>query len=291
MVNAKRIFELNKVDSIEKYLFLEGIFLRYGYDFRQYAEASLDRRLQAVLIKHNLASVLDLLKKALHSTNFFEEILPDLTVNTTEFFRDPHVFLSLREKVLPLLKTYPRIVVWVAGCSTGEEVISLNILLKEEGLLERTTIYATDISSRVLKQAKQGIFELASLGKYNKNYALSGGTCSPSDYYITEYGLAKFDPKLLNNVVFSEHNLVTDSRFIEAHLILCRNVLIYFNKELQNRVFGLFANSLVYKGFLTIGSKESLKFSPNGDFYEPVDMSHNIYSLKLSALTFRNSYG
>lgn len=280
------------VDLIEKQLFLEGIFLRYGYDFRSYAEASFERRLQAVLAKHHGNSLLDLLKQCIHSPSFFQEVLTDLTINTTEFFRDPYVFLALREKVIPILKTYPRIIIWVAGCSSGEEVLSLNILLSEEGLLERTTIYATDINPKILKKAKTGIFELSSIGRYYKNYVLAGGTKSPSDYYITEYGLAKFDPRLLSNVVFSEHNLVTDSPFIESHLIVCRNVLIYFNRDLQNRVFGLFSKSLVYKGFLTIGSKESLKFSSNGDFFEAVDASQNIYSLKGAArFSQKSSYG
>lgn len=265
---------------IEKQLFLEGIYMRYGYDFRQYAGSSLDRRLQAVLAKHSEGSLLDILKKSIHSPAYFQDVLTDLTVNTTEFFRDPYMFLSLRERVMPVLKTYPRINVWIAGCSTGEEILSLSIILSEEGLTDRTTIYATDINPKVIKKAKSGIFELASLSKYYKNYALSGGQKSPSDYYITEYGLAKFDPQLLSNVVFSEHNLVTDAPFIESHLILCRNVLIYFNKELQNRVFGLFANSLVYKGFLGIGSKESLRFSSNGEYFEAVDAAQNIYSLK-----------
>lgn len=268
------------INPIERFLFLEGIFLRYGYDFRQYAEASLDRRLKALLIKYQTSSLLDILKDVLSSNEAFNRILPDLTINTTEFFRDPKVFLSLREKVFPVLKTYSRLNIWIAGCSTGEEVISLAIALSEEDLLERTTIYATDINTNVIKKARSGIFELSSLTKFNKNYVLAGGTKSPSEYYTADYGLVRFDPKLLKNVVFSEHNLVTDSCFIDAHLILCRNVLIYFNRELQDKVFGLFAKSLAFKGFLTIGSQESLNFSRNSAFFEAVDNKNNIHTLK-----------
>lgn len=254
--------------------------MRYGYDFRQYAEASFDRRLKALLTKSDKNNLLDILKDLLESQAYFEEVLPELTINTTEFFRDPKVFLALREKVFPVLKTYHRIVVWVAGCSSGEEVLSLNMALAEEGLFDRTTIYATDINSEILKKAQTGIFELAHMGSFNKNYVNAGGKKSPSEYYTAEYGLARFDPKLLENVVFFEHNLVTDSRFIEAHLILCRNVLIYFNRDLQNHVFGLFAKSLAFKGFLTIGSKESLRFVSNGNFFDPLDSSQNIFSLR-----------
>jgi len=254
--------------------------MRYGYDFRQYAEASLDRRLASLLAQNNMTSLVELLKHVLESTDAFREILPSLTINTTEFFRDPTFFRALRETVFPILKTYPRIVVWAAGCSTGEEVLSLTIALKEENLLNRATIHATDINPRVLKKAKEGIYDISLISSFNKNYVSAGGVNSPSEYYTAEYGLARFNPKLLENIVFSEHNLVTDAPFIEAHLILCRNVLIYFNRELQERAFNLFARSLVFRGFLGIGSKESIRFSNSSGLFDTVDLNQNIYSLK-----------
>lgn len=271
---------MREIDPVERHLFLEGIFLKYGYDFRQYAEASLNRRLEALLDRYKAESLLVILNKILESNLFFREVLPYLTINTTEFFRDPKFFRSLRESVLPVLKTYSRITIWVAGCSTGEEVISLAIMLSEENLLARTTIYATDISPTVLKTAKSGIYELSTMANFNKNYVAAGGTKSPSEYYSTEYGLARFAPSLIENVVFSEHNLVTDAPFVEAHLVLCRNVLIYFNRELQNRAFQLFARSLIFRGFLGIGSKESTRFSSVAGFLEAVDGPQNIYNLK-----------
>ncbi len=271
---------MTPLDPVERHLFLEGIFMRYGYDFRQYAEASLDRRLASLLAQNNMTSLVELLKHVLESTDAFREILPSLTINTTEFFRDPTFFRALRETVFPILKTYPRIVVWAAGCSTGEEVLSLTIALKEENLLNRATIHATDINPRVLKKAKEGIYDISLISSFNKNYVSAGGVNSPSEYYTAEYGLARFNPKLLENIVFSEHNLVTDAPFIEAHLILCRNVLIYFNRELQERAFNLFARSLVFRGFLGIGSKESIRFSNSSGLFDTVDLNQNIYSLK-----------
>jgi len=244
---------VNPIDAIERHLFLEGVFLKYGYDFRQYAGASLDRRLSALLDKFQTKSLIQILNRILESSDAFREVLPYLTINTTEFFRDPAFFKTLRESVIPVLKTYSRISIWIAGCSTGEEVLSIAIILQEEGLLKRATIHATDINPVVLKKAKEGIFELASMASFNKNYVAAGGTKSPSEYYTAEYGLVRFDPKLLESAVFSEHNLVTDSPFIEAQLILCRNVLIYFNRALQNRAFQLFAQTLSFRGFLGIG--------------------------------------
>lgn len=273
------------IDRVERHLFLEGIFLRYGYDFRQYAEASLDRRLAALLSRFQTPSLLEILRRVLESHDIFREVLPYLTINTTEFFRDPAFFRSLREKVFPWLRTYTKIMIWTAGCSTGEEVLSLAIALNEENLLKRTIIHATDINPDVIKAAKFGIFELSNMQTYNKNYVEAGGAESPSHYYTAEYGLARFDPMLLQNVVFSEHNLVTDAPFIEAHLIICRNVLIYFNQSLQNRAFNLFVSSLAPKGFLGIGSKESLRFSAVATQFEPIDLKQNIFCFKSSTVT------
>lgn len=254
--------------------------MRYGYDFRQYAETSLNRRLTAVQDRFQSASLLEILKRVLESAELFREILPILTINTTEFFRDPTFFRALRESVLPTLKTYPRIQIWSAGCSTGEEVLSLAMVLKEEGLYDRTTIYATDISPTVIKRAKEGIYDHSAIQLFNKNYAAAGGTQSPSEYYTADYGLVRFSPSLLENVVFSEHNLATDAVFMEAHLILCRNVLIYFTRDLQNRALNLFAGSLIYRGFLGLGSKESLRFSTAAPYFDALDIPQRIYRLK-----------
>jgi chemotaxis protein methyltransferase CheR len=271
---------MTRVDPVERHLFLEGVYLRYGYDFRQYSEASLNRRLTALLDRYKTTSLLDVLKKVLSSPATFREVLPYLTINTSEFFRDPSFFRALREEVIPVLKTYHKFSVWVAGCSTGEEVASLAILLREEGLLKRATIHATDINYEVLKRAKEGIYELSSLQTFNRNYVAAGGLNSPSEYYTAEYGLARFDPTLLQDVVFSEHNLVTDAGFIEAQLILCRNVLIYFNRDLQARVFKLFAESLSFRGFLGLGSKETLRFSKMAPYFDLLESNLNIYCLK-----------
>lgn len=270
-----------EIDPVERHLFLEGIFLRYGYDFRQYSEASLSRRLNDILLRSNQSSLLDILKRVLESPAFFREILPLLTIGTTEFFRDPLFFRAIRHHVFPILKTYPTLKIWNAGCSTGEEVLSMAIALKEEGLYDRTTIYATDINPKVLKQAREGIYDLHSLETFTRNYTVAGGTKSPSQYYTADYGLVRFDPELRKNVVYSEHNLVTDSVFCEAHLILCRNVIIYFNRELQHRVFRLFNQSLAYRGFLGIGSKESIRFSGVANQFTAIEQQQNIFQKKV----------
>lgn len=272
---------MEELNSVEVRLFLEGLFLQYGYDFREYASASMNRRLQNLLMKSGLQSLIDLLKLVLQSREKFLEILPELTINTTEFFRDPLFFKALKSEVFPILKTYPSINIWVAGCSSGEEVISLSILLHEADLLHRTTIYATDISPAILKRAKEGIYATDTIQLFNRNYVAAGGARSPSEYYTADYGLVRMDPFLKQSVVFSEHNLASDSHFIDCHLILCRNVLIYFNRELQNRVLELLAHSLVHRGILAIGPKESIKYSVAGKWFDPVTPTQNIFSLRL----------
>lgn len=271
---------MKSVDPVERHLFLEGIFLRYGYDFRQYSGASLDRRLASLLVSYETSSLLEVLKQVLASPEKFREILPSMTINTTEFFRDPQFFRALRERVLPFLKTYPSLRVWTAGCSTGEEIISLAILLEEENLLSRTTIYATDINPSVIKIAREGIYDSRAMQSFTKNYAAASGLRTPSEYYTADYGLVRFNPTLLQNVVFSEHNLATDSVFTEAHLILCRNVLIYFSRELQDRALELFTDSLVHRGFLGIGSKESIHFSKISNRVDTVDAKQHIFQAK-----------
>ena len=204
-------------------------------------------------------------------------MLPLFTIGTTEFFRDPEFFKSLRTKVLPVLHTYAHSRLWVCGCSSGEELYSLAILLREEGLSERTTIFATDVNPAALAAARDGIYSNETMQTFTKNYVAAGGKRSPSEYYTAQYGLARMDPALRDNVVFSPHNLVTDHVFTEAHLILCRNVLIYFNRDLQDRVFWLFHQSLALRGFLGLGSKESLRFSAVSEVFSPVDSDHKIY--------------
>lgn len=270
-----------QIDPIQRHLFFEGIFLKFGYDFRQYSEASLNRRLEAMLIARRSPDLLSELNRVFAQPEEFREIIPHLTVNTTQFFRDPEFYKELRESVFPVLKTYPRLRIWSAGCSTGQEVISLSILLQEEGLLDRTTIYATDINPRMIRKAKEGIFDLASLQLFAKNYSAASGLKTPSDYYTADYGAVRFSPRLLENVVFSEHNLVTDEAFAECHLIICRNVLIYFNRELQERVLQLFRRSLTHKGFLGLGNKESITFSKSAPFFKDVGR-HRIFQLKAS---------
>lgn len=264
-----------RIDPVERHLLLESIFMRYGYDFRQYAEASMNRRIEAILIRFQIPDVLDLIKKILHNRIFFHQILPSFTITTTEFFRDPSFFFNLRTKVFPVLRTHPSLNIWIAGTSTGEEVYSLAVLLKEEKIYDRTTLYATDINIDALNRAKEGIFELSAIQGFTKNYLASGGINSPSDYYTADYNLAIMDPALRENIVFSEHNLATDSVFATMNLILCRNVLIYFSKDLQDRVLNLFVQSLDHRGFLGIGSKESVRFSPCATYLQ--DLDHGKY--------------
>ncbi|WP_162055710.1 CheR family methyltransferase [Pontibacter pamirensis] len=250
---------------------------QYGYDFNGYARASVYRRIKRFLTHRHLSSLEDLRKALMGDSYFFENFLQEITVNVTEMFRDPSFFLSLRNNVLPILSTYPFIKIWDAGCSTGEELFSLAILLQEADLLGRTKIYATDINQKVLKQAKEGIFSAANMTGYTAGYYASGGTQEFSRYYNSNYGSVKFDSSLIKNVVFYPHNLASDTSFNEFHLVLCRNVLIYFNKELQERVFKLFDESLVSLGYLALGKKETLSMSQISSSYNPVDKLNRIY--------------
>jgi chemotaxis protein methyltransferase CheR len=280
---------MNKVDPIEKHLLLEAIYLKYGYDFRQYTSNSMERRLENILMRQKSDTLLPLLQKAIQDKAFFQTLLPQLTINTTEFFRDPVFFKNLKDLVFPFLQTYPSLKFWVAGCSTGEEVYSLAILLQEAGLYERSTIYATDINKECLQRAKEGIFELPSTRIYTANYLAAGGDRNPSHYYTADYGMAIFSPSLRENVVFSEHNLATDRVFGEMHLILCRNVMIYFQRELQNRVLDLFLGSLAHRGFLGVGSKEDIRFSPAGRYFESLGVKTHLYQKCTVARTERVS--
>ncbi len=240
---------------------LESIYLQYHYDFRHYSKASMERRAAQAMFRMNCKSLIELQEKVLLNAEAFFDLLQFFTVSVSEMFRDPSYYLALREKMFPILKTYPSLKIWVAGCSTGEEVYSLAILLQEEGLLDRTILYATDINPRSLAEAERGVFALGDVQKFTQNYQKSGGKHSLSDYYIASIDSVKFDRSLVKNITFSDHSLATDSVFSETQFVSCRNVLIYFDRDLQNRVFGLFHESLCRKGFLGLGTKETVEFS------------------------------
>ena len=266
-----------ELERIEIELLLEGIYRHYGFDFRSYAYASIRRRLWKRIEAEGLDSVSQLQAKVLHESALMERLLLDLSINVTAMFRDPGFYTAFRESVVPLLRTYPFIRLWHAGCATGEEVYSMAILLTEEGLYDRSRIYATDINEVVLQKAKDGIFPLDRMQEYTENYIAAGGRRAFSDYYLAKYGGAIFDESLKRNVVFSLHNLVTDRSFAECNVIFCRNVLIYFDKTLQAKVHGLFYESLAKFGVLALGSKETLRFSPHETAYEQLDGPERIY--------------
>jgi chemotaxis protein methyltransferase CheR len=265
------------LERIEIEVLLEAVFRHYGFDFRSYAYASLRRRLWKRIRAEALDTISGLQDRVLHDPAAMERLLMDLSVNVTAMFRDPNFYKAFREYVVPLLRTYPFIRIWHAGCSTGEEVYSMAILLREEGLYERTRVYATDINEVVLQQAKAGIYPLDKMQEYTQNYLRAGGKRSFSEYYTAAYGGALFSPSLRENVVFAQHNLVTDRSFSEFNVILCRNVMIYFDHSLQNRVHQLFYESLPVYGILALGSKESLRLSQFEENYEQVHPPEKIY--------------
>jgi chemotaxis protein methyltransferase CheR len=259
---------------------LESIRSVYGYDFTEYAEASLRRRVHHFMNTNNIHSIRDLGKTLLKDEIIFERFVQDVTVKVTEMFRDPPFYKSLQENVIQRLATYPFIKIWIAGSSTGEEVYSLAILFSEKGLLERSLIYATDINQQSLQTAKEGIYHLRNMKRYTSNYIKAGGQRSFSDYYMARYDSALLDRSLKQNIVFSVHNLAIDRSFNEFQLILCRNVLIYFNRQLQNKVIHLFYESLCPWGFLALGNKESLLFAESRDRFEEIDKKEKIYIRK-----------
>ena len=266
-----------ELERLEIQLLLEGIYRHYGFDFRSYAFSSLRRRLWKRVHAEGLSNVSELQAQVLHTPAVMERLLLDLSVNVTAMFRDPGFYLAFRQTVVPLLRTYPFIRVWHAGCSTGEEVYSMAILLEEEGLYERTRIYATDINEVVLQKARSRIFPLEKMQEYTQNYLRAGGTRSFSEYYTAGYDGALFQQSLVRNVVFAQHNLATDSSFAEFNVVVCRNVLIYFDRALQNRVLRLFHESLVRFGILALGSKESLSLSHAEELYEALSAKEKIY--------------
>ncbi|MCP4697291.1 MAG: protein-glutamate O-methyltransferase CheR [Gammaproteobacteria bacterium] len=269
-----------ETQNIELQLLLQAIYLKYGYDFRNYAKASVKRRILHRLKKDGYKSISTMQHKLLYDVSFFDTLLLDLSINVTEMFRDPSFYRGLRKAVVPMLKSFPFLKIWHAGCSTGEEVYSMAVLLKEEGLYERTQIYATDMNEVVLKQAKDGIFAINRLKQYTANYQKAGGQESFSDYYTAHYEHVMMNKSLKENILFSDHNLATDGVFGEMNLIVCRNVLIYFNRDLQHRVMGLFADSLCSGGILCLGSKESIRFSEYSEQFEDVSREEKIYIKK-----------
>jgi len=265
------------IENIEIPLLLEAILNRYGYDFREYAFSSLRRRIWKRILAEKLDTVSGLQERVLHDPECMARLFYDFSINVTDFFRDPDFYIAFRTKVVPLLRTYPFVRIWHAGCSTGEEVYSMAILLSEEGLYERCRIYATDINDTVLEKAKSGIFALKSMQEFTKNYIRAGGEKEFSEYYTAKADDAIFKQSLKKNLVFSKHNLASDGSFNEFNVILCRNVLIYFNKQLQDRVHNLFFDSLGQLGFLCLGKSENINFSAHCSDYSVFDNGQKIY--------------
>jgi chemotaxis protein methyltransferase CheR len=268
---------VNSLEDIEIGLLLEGLYRAHGFDFRDYSRSSIKRRILELMRAEKLETISAFQDRVLHDAACLDRFLLGLSVHATAMFRDPSFYLTFRKRVVPLLRTYPTVQIWVAGCSTGEEVYSLAILLEEERLYGKCRIYATDISQAVLRKAREGIFPLAAMRDYTANYHKAGGTNEFSDYYTAQYDSVIFSAALRNNVVFSEHNLATDGSFNEFQVILCRNVMIYFNKDLQARVHNLLYDSLSMFGVFGLGNKESLKFTPRAAFYEHLNENDKLY--------------
>jgi chemotaxis protein methyltransferase CheR len=266
--------------DLELKLLVDAILHKYHYDFRHYALASLRRRLKIAMNRFRCRTLSQLQDKVLHEPEVFSQLLDFLTVQVSEMFRDPEYFRAVREQVVPFLRTYPSLKIWVAGCSAGEEAYSFAILLREEGLLAKTLIYATDINPRTLQAAASGIFDADRIAGFTANHQKSGGRSSLSNYYTAAYGKAMLDKSLKAHIVFSDHSLATDSVFAEVQLVSCRNVLIYFNRALQDRALGLFNDSLCRQGFLGVGSKESMRFSSSAHKFIEFARVERIYQKK-----------
>ena len=272
------------VEPIEIALLLEGIYQRYGYDFRSYARSSIERRARQFLSNSGCGSFSELTGQVLYDRQVFSEMVQYFSVCVTEMFRDPFVYQVIRREVVPLLRTWPHIKVWCAGCATGEEVYSLAIVLREEGLLERSTLFATDFNDTSLAQAAQGVYSPQIMQTATRNYQKAGGTGSFSLYYHSKYDAAVMDESLRSRITFANHNLVADGVFGEMQLVFCRNVLIYFNRELQDRVLKLFTDSLVRGGTLCLGTKEDLQFSSMETLFDTVDGKARLFRRKAEGL-------
>jgi chemotaxis protein methyltransferase CheR len=270
-----------RTEDIEIRLLLEALYVRYHYDFRSYAMASIKRRLKQAREQLGFVTFSAMQESVLHDPAMLPRLVGYLTIQVSDMFRDPGFFRAFREKVVPHLRTYPSLKVWIAGCSGGEELYSFVILFREEGLENRTLFYATDINQDALRAAEAGIFSLDRVPLFTENHRKSGGKSSLSDYYQAAYSRVSFDKSLRRNVVFSDHSLVTDAAFAEMHLISCRNVMIYFDRALQNRVLGLFKDSLARRGFLGVGAKESLRFSEHAASFAEFVREEKIYQRRI----------
>lgn len=266
-----------ELDALELDLLLEVVYRRYGRDFRGYSRSHLTRRMKNIVARSGLETIADLIPRILRDEAFFEKLVFQLSVTLTQMFRDPHVFKFIRTKIIPILRAYPFLRIWVAGCATGEEAYSIAILLKEEGLYGNSVIFATDFNDLALEKAREGIYDSGQMRLFTANYHEAGGIESFSRYYHAHYGAAALDQSLKENVVFANHNLATDSVLSEMHMILCRNVLIYFDRKLQERVLSLFSESLVRGGFLCLGSHEEVQFSIPGDQFSRMDYEARIF--------------
>lgn len=265
------------LERIEIKLLLEGIYRQYGYDFRNYTYSSIRRRIWHRIRIEKLNTISGLQEKVLHDPKMMEKLFADFSINVTEMFRDPKFFLTFRKKIIPFLRDEPIIRIWHAGCSTGQEVFSMAILLHEEGLLHKSRLYGTDMNESVLKKAKRGSFPIEKMQLYTKNYMQAGGTTAFSEYYTVKNGMVQFEPFLMDNMVFAQHNLVTDGSFNEFQIIICRNVMIYFNEPLQNHVHGLIYESLCTNGFLGLGNKEGVVFTTHASCYKEMDGTEKFY--------------
>jgi chemotaxis protein methyltransferase CheR len=269
---------LSAVDvDLEIDLLLEAIFRRYQHDFRHYTRTSIRRRMVRALDHFGVATIAALTARILHDEDAFGELMGFLTIGVTELFREPESFVALGRTVLPVLATYPSLKVWVAGCATGEEVYSLVILFAEMGLLDRTLFYATDIDPAALQTAERGIYAMSRAADFSRAYQAAGGSRSLADYYTAGYGAITFHRELRKRILFSDHSLATDNVFCEVHLVTCRNVLMYFDRRLQDRAVGLFVEALVRKGFLGLGTRETLLFCSHRDKFDEIDRRQRIY--------------
>jgi chemotaxis protein methyltransferase CheR len=275
--SRSRSGDTENIESIELDLLLDAVFRLYGYDFRDYAKTSMRRRIANIMKKEEVSTISALQDRVLHDSRSWERFLDGISVNVSAMFRDPGFFLAFRQYAVPVLRTYPFIRIWQAGCSLGEEAYSLAIMLEEEGLYDRSLIYATDINEVSLRQAREAIYPAELMQKYTQNYVQAGGQQSFSEYYTARYDFAILRPTLQRNIVFSQHNLVSDAPFNEFNVILCRNVMIYFNRGLQERTHNLFHESLAMFGILGLGSRESLRFMPHEHMYEPLVPGEKLY--------------
>lgn len=273
---------MNSLEKIEVDLLLEGIYRHYGYDFRNYAYPSISRRIKYRMQAEGVSTITGILDLVLHSRSAMERLFGDFSIQVTEMFRDPDFFLEFRRNIVPQLRKLSSIRIWHAGCSSGEEAYSMAILLHEEGLYSKTMIYATDMNEHVMKNAAKGVFSLEKMKLYTKNYQQSGGKQSFSEYYTVHKNNVVFSPLLSQNIVFSQHNLATDHSFNDFHVIICRNVLIYFNNLLQQRVLQLFNESLIPSGFLGLGSKEGIPSWVQRGFFIEMNREQRIYKKSLT---------